>query len=264
VTWRIADVDDRRSEIEARFGASARAYAVSPGHRGGYDLDRMVELAELRGDERVLDIATGAGHTAIAFAKNIPTGNVIAYDMADGMLAMARTLASEAGLGNVTTQQGSAELLPFDEASFDVVTCRIAPHHFTDIAAATHEVARVLKPGGIYLVEDSLAPDDPHEAEWVHEAESVRDPTHVRSLTRDGWIHMCEGAGLRVEQDEIIAKRHDFAAWVDRGGCDEEGKRHVWHMFSDPPAHGRRFVEFDAEGSVAAFLDAKILIRARR
>src|SRR5262245_49537523 len=114
--------------VQRQFGPVAAAYATSGVQRGGPELTAMLEAAKLRGDERVLDVACGAGHTALAFAAG--AAEVVAVDVTEAMLATGRRLAEEQAVTNVTFQPGDAEALPFPDASFDLVTCRYAAHHF--------------------------------------------------------------------------------------------------------------------------------------
>src|SRR5262247_3071187 len=108
------------TEIQQRFGAAAARYAESDYHGAGPDLAAMLERAGLRGDERVLDVGCGAGHTALAFARH--AHEVVALDMTQEMLDEARRLAAQRGLKNVGFELGFAERLPFPDNSFDVVT----------------------------------------------------------------------------------------------------------------------------------------------
>ena len=134
----------------------AEVYRGLADQRAGEDLELLVSWAEGR---TALDVATGGGHTARRLREE--GFEVVTLDPAPGM--RADVLAP-------------AEHIPFADSSFDVVTCRIAPHHFTDISAAVGEMARVAR--GLVLVEDTL-----YEDERVEEAERLRDPTHVRSYS---------------------------------------------------------------------------------
>ncbi|MCA1833721.1 MAG: class I SAM-dependent methyltransferase [Actinomycetota bacterium] len=254
---------DRKQEIEARFGASADAYAQSPGHRGGPDLDRMVELAAPAPGDDLLDIATGAGNTALAFAPHVR--RVVALDMADGMIATTRKRFGEAHLMNADFIVHDAEQLPFEDASFDIVTCRIAPHHFLDVERATHEVFRVLRAGGRYLVEDSAAPRDPTAASFLHDVESRRDATHVRSLTEPEWTALLKRAGFAVAAAEIFPKRHDLEAWLERGGIPEDLKAAIRSDFLAASPAVRRALIVQVDGAhVVSFTDEKVLLKAIR
>ena len=132
-------------------------YAVSEHHTGS-DLDALIEYAEPASDDVVLDVATGPGHVALALAPLV--ASVVATDLAAGMVDKARERAAESGVLNLECRVADAERLPFDNQSFDLVTCRIAPHHFIDIDAAIGEAARVLRPGGRFVVVDSMSPDE--------------------------------------------------------------------------------------------------------
>src|SRR5262245_624565 len=132
-----------RSLVQQQFGAHASAYATSTVHAKGASLGRLVELVQPQRHWQALDIATGAGHTAAAFAPYV--AHVIASDITDEMLAEARKLAAARGLVNMEVAVADAEALPFEDARFDLVTSRIAPHHFPDVAQFVREVMRVLK-----------------------------------------------------------------------------------------------------------------------
>jgi len=113
-----------------------------------------------------------------------------------------------------------AEHLPFADGSFDVVVTRIAPHHFENIGAAVGEMARVSN--GVVVIEDML-----YRTEEEQEAEKLRDPTHVRSLSPDEWRDLLVDAGLEVEQELYFSKTHDFDEWLARTGCAGEDARRV-------------------------------------
>src|SRR5438445_12257936 len=95
------------------------------------------------------------------------------------MLATARRLFQTAGLWNAQFVRAGAEQLPFPKASFDIVTTRLAAHHFDDVALAMGQVARVLRPGGVSIFVDTTAPDDPDRAAQQDEGATLRDPPHT-------------------------------------------------------------------------------------
>ena len=128
---------------QENFGANAREYVTSKPHAQGASLARMVALSNPQPDWRVLDIATGTGHAAYAFAPHV--GRVWATDITSEMLAIVREQAQERGLANLRVGYAKAEALPLEDESFDLVTCRIAPHHFDRISAFLDETRRVLK-----------------------------------------------------------------------------------------------------------------------
>ena len=173
----------------------------------------MVEVAAPHGDWRALDIATAAGHTAFAFAPHV--AELIATDLTSEMVELCRARAAELDHENVTVQSADAEDLPFDDESFDVVSCRIAPHHFPNPGDFISEVTRVLKPGGVFVMVDNVVPADERVAKIYNAWEKTRDPSHVRALSVDEWVALCDAAGLEVTLTENAAKEMSFANWVN-------------------------------------------------
>lgn len=208
--------------VQQQFGANAAAYATSTVHAKGASLARLVELVKPKSDWAVLDVATGAGHTALAFAPHV--AHVVASDLTPEMLVEAAKLAGAKGYANMTTAKADAERLPFADASFDLVTSRIAPHHFPDIPAFLSESYRVLKPGGTFALVDNVAPDQATTpgfpaselaaADAAYNAfEKKRDPSHGRAWTTSEWVRGIENAGLTLVHTEHAPKGMDFATW---------------------------------------------------
>ena len=235
-------------------------YAVSE-HRTGSDLDALIEFAEPVSDDAVLDVATGPGHVALALAPLV--SSVVAVDLATGMIDKARERGAEAGAANLECRVADAQQLPFDDESFDLVTCRIAPHHFVDIDAAVREAVRVLRRGGRYVVVDSMSPDDPELDAFLDMAERRRDPTHVRSYRRDEWMRIIDRSGLEVQRAESIRKSRSFEFWLERGGVDGEEADRVREMFRGASAAATKYFEIQVDGDVVeSFSDDKIVLRA--
>jgi ubiquinone/menaquinone biosynthesis C-methylase UbiE len=130
----------------------------------------------------VLDIATGAGRTALAVAPYV--AHVIATDITSQMLDQARRLAGEQGLSNITVETADAEALPYDDGCFDLGTCRIAPHHFTDIPLFLRESLRVLRPGDLFSLVANIVPPG-SAGDYINAFEKLRDPSHGRCLSID-------------------------------------------------------------------------------
>jgi ubiquinone/menaquinone biosynthesis C-methylase UbiE len=170
----------------------ADAFRESPTHREGPDLDRVVEWCEPGPDVKVLDVATGGGHVARRLREEGCT--VVTVDSAPGMKPDV---------------VAPAEQLPFEGGSVDVVVCRIAAHHFTDVRRAVAEMARVS--GRLLVIEDNV-----YRGEHVEEAERLRDPSHVRSYSEDEWKELVTDAGFEVEQIEHFPRQQSFDAWLAR------------------------------------------------
>ncbi len=104
-----------KRRAQASFAWAADRYVESSILAEGAELERMLELARLRGDERVLDIATGGGHTALALAPQVR--EVVASDLTPAMLAAAARHLAERGASNVRFEIADAESLPFADTS---------------------------------------------------------------------------------------------------------------------------------------------------
>lgn len=200
--------------VRRQFGSVAANYATSAVHVSGPDLAALVEAAALTGSEHVLDLGSGAGHTALALAPAARA--VVGIDVTPEMVAVATDLARDRGLDNVTFRLGDVTGLPFEPEAFDLVTSRYSAHHFANPQAALAEAARVLRPGARLLLADTVAPEEPALDTYLNAVEMLRDASHVRDWRASEWVRLCEGAGLgaRVIARTVVAL--DGAAWVQR------------------------------------------------
>ena len=189
----------------------------------------------------MLDVATGTGFTALAFAPHVHS--LVGLDVSPGMLAQARRQAAERGLPNVSFTEGAAEALPFPDASFCLVTCRVAPHHFLDVDKFLAETVRVLKPGGSLVLVDTTVPDDAPETDiWQNAVEAARDQSHVRNYTPNEWRRMAEAAGLAVEVADAAGGgiTIPLSDWLVKAGCTPEQEVEVRRMFAEAPQSAQR------------------------
>ncbi len=183
------------------------------------------------------------------------------------MLKKAQEYISEEGnVDNVTFREADAEDLPFPSGSFTILTCRIAPHHFSDVPRALREFHRVLRrQGGRMVIIDTLLPEDPEIAEFCHTMEKMRDPTHVRAYSRSEWIEMVEKAGFKVVTTKVFNKIHDFDSWGKRAGLHGETLRSLAQYFINAPAKVHDYLQIETfAGEVESYTDQKVLIHATR
>lgn len=225
--------------VQQQFGAHAQAYATSSVHAKGASLPRVVALIQPHADWQTLDIATGAGHTAFALAPHV--ARVVAADITPQMLAVTAQGAAERGLDNIVCEAADAENLPYADHTFDLVTCRIAAHHFADVPRFLREVMRVLHPGGVFALVDNIVPDG-EAGEAVNAFERLRDPSHVRCLSLKEWQDAFAAAGFQVTASERARKAMEFDGWADRMGADAATVAQLRTMLHD------------ASGEVATFL----------
>jgi ubiquinone/menaquinone biosynthesis C-methylase UbiE len=201
------------AQVKQQFGDNAAFYLTHAPHAQGKSLERLVTLTVPKPDWHVLDIATGGGHAAYAFAPHV--ARVWATDVTEEMLAQVRGEAQKRNLANIRTAHAKAEMLPFEDARFDLVTCRIAPHHFDSIPEFLAETARVLKPGGMLAVVDNVVPAG-SVGDYVNAFERFRDPSHLRSWTMEEWQAAFAHAGFTVTHTELLFKRLVLKTWAGR------------------------------------------------
>jgi ubiquinone/menaquinone biosynthesis C-methylase UbiE len=199
---------------ERQFGPRAQAYLASAVHARGADLDALLAVASSRAGGRMLDVGCGAGHVSFGLAAH--AGEVVACDLSPDMLRIVEAEARRLGLSNLTTAQGRAERLPFPSESFDAVLTRFSAHHWPDLDAALREVARVLKPEGLFGVVDVVSPGEPLLDTWLQTMELVRDPSHVRDYSVAEWSGALARAGLQLQQVGASRLPLAFAPWIER------------------------------------------------
>lgn len=219
--------------IKRQFGANASKYATSEVHARGTSLERLVALTQPRRDWLVLDVSTGAGHTALAFAPFV--AQVIATDLTMQMLETAHKLASERGISNIEFRFANAQALPFEDNLFDLVTNRIALHHYADPQKAIAEMARVLKPGGLVGLTDNIVPPDKVTAGHINHFEKERDPSHNWAFPVVRLQAMLANAGLAWQQSELLSKEMDFEPWADRMSVEPELKAQLRRWLDEAP-----------------------------
>ena len=226
--------DDLKAKVQSQFGAAADGYAVSEVHAKGDSLAVLLELVKPQPDWQALDVATGAGHTALLFAPHV--AHVIASDLTEQMVAKASELAEARGLTNVETRVADAEALPFDDGTFDLVTCRIAAHHFPNLRQVFDEFARVLKPGGVLGFTDNVTVPNKQAAGYYNAYEKLRDPSH-------NWVYplvrlqaMFEDVGFTVEAVRQLSKELEFHQWADRMRVSDADKEKLLEMMRNIPS----------------------------
>lgn len=251
---------DTRASVQERFGAVAPRYVTSV-HAVGPELAAMREAAALRGDERVVDLGCGTGHTALAIAPHVR--EVVGVDLTAAMLAEARRLAGERGVCNLRLERADVEALPFPDACFDLATCRYAAHHFPDPHRALAEAARVLRPGGRLLLHDVVAPESPAADTFLQTIELLRDGSHVRDHRLSEWQRMLAEAGFATRRIGCWPLATDFDAWVERMATPEPEVAMLRRLLRAAPREAREALAVGRPGP-CDFAFPTALLEARR
>jgi len=255
------DHRDHHDHVRRQFAASAERYRTSATHARGRSLERLLDLAEPKTGWTVLDAATGAGHTAATLAPHVAL--VVAGDMTREMLAQAALVVRERGLGNIRFVRENAQALAYRDRVFDLVTCRVAAHHFPQPGRFVAEAARVLRPGGRLVVIDNLVPEDPAPAGWLNDFERRRDPSHAQCLSLEQWRRCFRDQGLGMLHVEVSGKRFDFREWMARMNASEPATRRMGEELLAAPDPVRAFWEPATDaGRIGFTLREAILVGA--
>jgi SAM-dependent methyltransferase len=253
-----------QAKAQAQFAPAARDYVTSTIHAQGADLARLVALAAPQGHELALDVATGGGHAALALAPHVR--HMIASDLTTAMLHAARDHIAAQGATNVSYLRAAAEALPIAPASLDLITCRIAAHHFADPRAFVQAAAAALRPGGALIVADHIGLEDEELDAFMDRFERWRDPSHVRAYSFAEWRAFCAEAGLGVTHTEEDRKEaYEFASWTARMRMGEEEKAALeqWLLAAEPRFR-ERFDVVEQDGRVASLRGTFGIIVARK
>ena len=226
----------------------------------------LIDAADLRPTDIALDVATGGGFTALELAARV--ASVVATDVSSNMLALASERALQGGLRNIRFVEAPAESLPLASASFDVVACRIAAHHFVDVKGFISESFRVLRPGGRFVVVDTSVPDRLKvAARWQNDVEVLRDPSHFRNYSPAEWQGFIADAGfIDIDvRDTFGGITIPLESWIAKAGCSPDQADEVRRMFAKAPETARKQFDIrkDANGETL-FTWRRVLIKAEK
>ena len=157
---------DKTRQVREMFDSIAPAYyfmnrAMTMGIDRLWRYKAVRLLRDCQHDD-ILDIATGTGDLAIKLARELDPIAVTGVDLSEGMIEIGRAKVAKEGLQEVVTLGiGDCLLLPFTDASFDVVTCAYGVRNFADLLAGYREMHRVLRPGGRAVILELSTPTSP-------------------------------------------------------------------------------------------------------
>jgi ubiquinone/menaquinone biosynthesis C-methylase UbiE len=204
--------------LRRRFARSAERVAARQDARAADLAERVKRFVLPSGDERALDVGTGAGALALALAPLVR--EVVGVDVVPELLALARERAPE----NVTFSEGDATRLDFAPGSFDLTGTMRTLHHIARPELVLAELTRVTRVGGHVLVVDQLAPADPLEAVELDRFERARDPSHTRLLPDADMRGLFDANRLVLLRAEFHSERRELEAYLDLAACEGEAR----------------------------------------
>lgn len=198
--------------VKQVFSKNREAYVQSSTHANGDDLSLMIKWLQPGMTMVALDIATGGGHVAKQLASHVK--QVTATDITEEMLI--NTSRHLLQYKNISFETADAEALPYLDQTFDIVTCRIAAHHFPNPEKFVAEVSRVLKPNGQFLFIDNIAAEEKQLDVFINTLEKIRDYSHVRALKISEWKQLLERQHFTIGKQQSRKKKLSYNAWVKR------------------------------------------------
>ncbi|HEX4119200.1 MAG TPA: class I SAM-dependent methyltransferase [Verrucomicrobiae bacterium] len=240
------DLDKIQFAAQTQFSRQSDRYGKNHILQNVDDVAEALQSIPFQPGATALDVATGAGHTGLFLA--LLGYDVTLADIAQPMLDKAVKAAAEKGL-TVKAALHAAEKLPYAAETFDLVTCRVAAHHFSSPEKFISETARVLRPGGHFLLIDgSVADGQPEAEEWLHEVEKLRDPSHHRFLTPGAWATLCQASGLRVLVSKLNPfKQPDLNWYFETAATPDENRIKVLELVGRAPDSARSLFRLGEE-----------------
>jgi SAM-dependent methyltransferase len=180
------------------------------------------------------------------------------------MLERARKLAADKVLVNVAWRQADVYSLPYEDASFTIVTTRFSFHHFLDPAAVLREMVRVCAPGGRIVVADDYASEDPAKAAAFNRLEKLRDPSHSRCLTLAALKDLFGAAGLSEPDATFYELRGDVQGLLARSFPNPGDDLKIIEMFKASARDDRLGVPVRLSGSTIYYAYPVVILGATR
>lgn len=215
-----------RKEILEHFGRQADRFERRGSSVANKDYVRWaVSFLELRPDLVALDVAGGTGLLARAAAPQLK--RAIVFDLTPAMMRQGRSAAAGEGIPNVLFLQGDAEHLPFPDGSFDIVMTRFSLHHIPTPQRVVAEMKRVASRTGQVAVIDIVSPDSPSLAREQNRLEVLRDPSHVRALSRAELERLLTDAGLKLLRSGSRETEVAIDEWLGLTETPENAAREI-------------------------------------
>lgn len=241
--------------VREEFTRQAPAYADAPVVKDPLHLEDLVEMVRPAADARVLEIATGPGHVAMAFAR--VCREVVGVDLTEAPLKIAEKMRTERGLANVRFQQGDVEArMPFSDGEFDVVVCRFAVHHFERPEIVFAEMSRLCRVGGTVAVEDLISSEHAARAAYYNRFENLRDSSHTRALALSELVRMMAATGLEMMRFSSNGLKNPVERWFDSAQTPPDKRAEALAMIE-------RDLAEDLSGASPARIDGELYFTHR-
>jgi ubiquinone/menaquinone biosynthesis C-methylase UbiE len=187
---------------------------------------------------------------------------MIALDYSTRMLGAARAFITGQGVGNTVYVNSDAENIAFADNSFSLITCRVAPHHFPNVFRFMQEVTRTLRPGGLFILQDHLLPDDARAAAYIEAFERLRDPSHHQAYNQYEWRGLLLDAGIEVLHQERLNRQAKMLPWAERQGCTPDVIERLHVLMVQAPQPVAQWMNIQCAGTADAMFDHTYILIA--
>lgn len=226
---------EHKENVIREFTQQAQAFAANPMIADAERLAALVQIVRPQPGARVLDVATGPGYIAAAFAE--AGCDVVGIDLTPAPLALAEKMRAERGLTNLRFQQGDAEHLPFEENTFDVIISRYALHHCEDPRRIISEQARVCRVQGVVAIQDLVVSEFPRRGNYQNRFEQLRDTSHTRALPLSELVALFTSCGLEVEKVTTHHLAMPLEKWLENAHTDPTRATQVRELIEQDAQH---------------------------
>ena len=220
--------------VQGAFTQQAAAYAAAAAVTDPDRIARFIQATSPEPAYRVLDIATGPGYVAEAFAA--VCREVVGVDVTPAPLALAEQRRTERNVSNLLFRHADAHALPFAAATFDIVVCRFAVHHFLDPIHVLHEMVRVCRRNGTVAVEDLVVSEHPSRAAYQNQVERLRDASHTAACALSELLRLFTATGLDIEAVSTNTITQEVDAWLAVARTPQEQAREARRMLDHDSA----------------------------